>query len=112
MTTKTSSERSVKFWHVTDLRNLELLHARRDVHSLPRRLHEGFEISVIEKGAEKLAYRGSTCIAPAGSVVVINPGEVYSARSVDRSGWTYRAFYPTAADVRDAASSATRKRLA
>jgi AraC-like DNA-binding protein len=112
MTSKASSDRAVKFWHVTDLRNLELMQANRNVHSLPRRLHEGFEISVVERGAEKLSYRGSTYIAPEGSVVVINPGEVYSAGSVDRSGWSYRAFYPTAADVRDAASSATRKELA
>jgi AraC-like DNA-binding protein len=112
MTRKISTERSVKFWHVSELRNLELMHADRELHSLPRRLHEGFEISVVERGAEKLEYSGSTYIAPAGSVVVINPGEVYSARAVDRSGWTYRAFYPSAADVSDAASSATKKRLA
>ena len=96
----------MKFWRVQGLRNLELQRAAQEGHSFPKRLHEGFEISVIERGAERLLYRGSSYIAPAGSVVVINPGEVHAACSADQSGWSYRSFYPTAADVRDAASSA------
>ena len=99
-----SGER-IKFWRVRDLRNLELLSARRE-HSFPRRIHDRFEISVIESGAERLRYRGKTYSASAGSVVVISPGEAHAAHAADESGWSYRAFYPSAADVRDAASEA------
>lgn len=107
-----NNDRSLKFWRVQGLRNLELLHAtQNECSSFPRRMHEGFEISVIERGAEKLIFRGSTYIAPAGSIVVINPGEVHSARAANGAGWSYRAFYPTAADVRDAASTAAGKIL-
>jgi AraC-like DNA-binding protein len=106
-----NGERSVKFWRVKGLRNLELLQVTHNHDSFPRRLHEGFEISVIESGAEKLTLRGSSHIAPAGSVVVINPGEVHTAQAADGGGWSQRSFYPTAADVRDAASSAVGRLL-
>jgi AraC-like DNA-binding protein len=105
------SGNSVKFWRVHGLRNLELLHAAHTNRALTRRINEGFEICVIEHGTQKLYYRGGSHLAPAGSVVIINPGEAYSAQGEDKTGWTYRAFYPTSADVRDAASEAAGKRL-
>jgi len=98
MTEKLKDERSVKFWRVAGLRNLELAQATHHRGSFPRRMHEGFEISVIEAGAEKLSLRGNTYLAPAGSVVVINPGEVHMRGPADKFGWTTGAFYPTAAD--------------
>src|SRR3977135_3919600 len=106
MSKRVNNDRSVKFWRVHGLRNLELQRATREGNSFSKRLHEGFEISVIERGAEKLLYRGSSYVAPMGSVVVINPGEGHAASSVDQNGWAYRSFYPTAADMRDAASTA------
>src|ERR1700704_593108 len=106
MSKRINNNRSVTFWRVHGLRNLELQRATPEGHSFPKRLHEGFEISVIERGTERLLYRGSSYMAPAGSVVVINPGEVHAASGADQSGWSYRSFYPTAADVRDAASTA------
>jgi AraC-like DNA-binding protein len=106
-----TGQNGVEFWRVHGLRNLELLRATHHGSAFPRRLHEGFEISVIEKGTEKLFVRGATHMAPAGSVVVINPGEVHAVGAADEHGWSYRAFYPTAADVRDAASTAVGKPL-
>jgi len=111
MSERVTSDRSVKFWRVHGLRNLELLRATWEGRSFPKRLHEGFEISVIDRGAEKLLYRGSSYVAPTGSVVVINPGEVHAASSADQSAWSYRSFYPTASDLRDAASTAAGRML-
>src|SRR6478752_5759615 len=43
--------------------------------------------------AEYYDYRGSHYVAEAGSVPVINPGELHTgARAVD-AGWRYRVFY-------------------
>jgi len=103
---------SVKFWRVHDLRNLELLHATHTAHSFTRHLHDGFEIGVIERGLEKLCYRGATYLAGAGSVVVMNPGEAHSAGPANEAGWSQRVFYPTAYDVQDAASDGAGRRLA
>src|SRR4029079_6070394 len=38
--------------------------------------------------------------------VVISPGEAHAAHAADETGWSYRAFYPSASDVQDAASEA------
>jgi len=103
---------SLRFWRVHDLRNLELLHATSTAHSFTRHLHDEFEISVIERGLEKLSYRGTTYLAAAGSIVVINPGEAHSAGPASEAGWSQRVFYPTAYDVQDAASSGAGRRLA
>ena len=104
-------QQDIRFWRVHSLRNLELSHVAEKVLSVPKHVNEGFEISVIERGATQLRYRGTSHFATAGNVLVINPGEVHAARAVDERGWSYRTFFPTAADVQDAASSSVRKRL-
>ncbi len=55
--------------------------------------HDAYTVPVIEAGAECYDYRGGHHFAEAGSVPVINPGELYTgARAVD-FGWRYRVFY-------------------
>ena len=100
-----------KFWRVHGLRNLELMSSSRQVRSLPRRILERFDISIIERGAARIKYRGNTYLASRGDVVVINPGEAYSMQPVKEDGWAFRAFYPTANDVADAASDAMARRI-
>jgi len=111
MRRETTDGRAIRFWRVDGLRNLELMRATQETRAIPRRLHEGFEISIIEKGAQKLFCRGATHLAPAGSVVLINPGDVHSAEGLNQTGWSYRSFYPTSADMRDATSTAAGRAL-
>jgi AraC-like DNA-binding protein len=96
-----------KFWHAQDIGNLELLRATYITHAFSRHVHEGFAIGVIERGAETFYYRGATHVAPAGTIVVINPGEVHTGEAVDETGWTYRMLYPEVALLRQAASEAS-----
>jgi AraC-like DNA-binding protein len=96
-----------KFWHAQDIGNVELLRATYITHAFSRHVHEGFAIGVIERGAETFYYRGGTHIAPAGTIVVINPGEVHTGEALDETGWTYRMLYPEAALLRQAASEAS-----
>jgi AraC-like DNA-binding protein len=106
----TNHERT-RFWHDPDIAGLELLHARYITHAFSPHLHEGFAIGVIERGAEQFAYRHAQHVAPAGSLVVINPGEVHTGEAAHASGWVYRMMYPEA-DVlqRAAAELAGRQR--
>jgi AraC-like DNA-binding protein len=84
-----------KFWHIHDYDDLEMLHAHYITHSFDRHIHEGYAIGVIEQGAEAFYYRGKNHVAPAGSVVVIDPGEIHTGHAVVRDiGWTYRMLYP------------------
>ena len=72
-----SHQEQVKFWLAQDLNNLELLRANYISHTFSRHTHDGYAIGVIERGAETFYYRGKTHTAPAGSLVVINPGEIH-----------------------------------
>ncbi|MBZ5686410.1 MAG: AraC family transcriptional regulator [Acidobacteriia bacterium] len=89
-----SANEYVKFWHDTTLSNLELLRATYVTHSFAPHAHEGYVIGVIEQGAEQFEYRRSRHIAPTGSIVFINPGEVHTGSSATDHGWTYRTLYP------------------
>jgi len=93
-----------KVWHAQELNNLELLSATYITHSFSPHIHEGFAISVIEKGVQGFHYRGNTHNATAGHVVVLNPGEVHTGYAADEKGWTYRMLYPDAALLQQAAS--------
>ena len=86
-----------KFWLDRQLGDMELLDATYVTHSFSRHVHEGFAIGVIEEGAECFYYRGAEHVAPAGSIVVIEPGEIHTGHAVRETGWTYRTLYPDAA---------------
>ncbi|HET8841375.1 MAG TPA: AraC family transcriptional regulator [Ktedonobacteraceae bacterium] len=84
-----------KFWHDTNLSNLELLHATYVTHAFAPHIHEGYAVGIIEQGAEQFRYRRKLYVAPAGSVVIINPGEMHTGSSAAENGWTYRMLYPS-----------------
>lgn len=94
----------VRFWRDPALSDLELLRATYITHSFSPHTHEGFAIGVIIDGTEAFAYRGTRYAAPAGSIVVIQPGEVHTGYAATAAGWSYRMFYPAAALVQKAAS--------
>ena len=96
---------TAKFWHDRALGDLEILRATYITHAFAPHVHEGYAIGVIERGAETFAYRHSTHIAGAGSLVVIHPGEVHTGEAVTTSvGWSYRMLYPEAVQLQRAAS--------
>lgn len=99
-----STHEHVKFWHDAALSNLELLHATYVTHTFAPHTHEGYVIGVIEQGAEQFAYRRSRHVAPAGSIVFINPGEMHTGSSATVYGWTYRTLYPSVDMLQRAAS--------
>ncbi len=97
-------QEQVKFWCDPALGNLELLRATYITHSFSPHTHEGFAISVIVEGADAFTYRGSAHVAPAGSVVVIHPGEVHTGHAALETGWSFRSLYPDAALLQQTAS--------
>jgi AraC-like DNA-binding protein len=97
----------VKFWHDATLSDLELLHATYVTHTFVPHTHEGYVVGVIEQGAEQFTYRRHKYIAPAGSIVLINPGEMHTGESATDHGWTYRTLYPPVELLQSAASDLT-----
>ncbi|NJL87128.1 MAG: AraC family transcriptional regulator [Leptolyngbyaceae cyanobacterium SM1_1_3] len=94
---------SVTFWRDPVLADMEVLKATYVTHSFSRHSHEGYAIGTIESGAEAFTYRGMTYQAPAGTLVVIHPGEVHTGYAGQASGWQYRMIYPPCALVQQAA---------
>lgn len=99
----------IKFWHDPTLNNLELIHATYVTQTFAPHSHENYMIGVIEEGAEQFAYRRRHHIAPVGSIVLINPGEMHTGSSAAEYGWTYRALYPSTELLQRAASDLTGK---
>ena len=104
MTLPFKAQEQTKFWQAGDIGDLDLLRATYITHTFSRHTHQGYAIGVIERGAETFYYRGQIHIAPAGTVVVINPDEVHTGQAVDESGWTYRMLYPEISLVQQAAA--------
>lgn len=91
------------FWRDPQLAGVELLHARFVTHSFLPHQHDAYAIGVIEAGAEAFRYRGERQVAPAGSVVVIHPGEAHTGSAAVDAGWHYRMLYPDPAWLKEAA---------
>ncbi|MDR3100143.1 MAG: AraC family transcriptional regulator [Paraburkholderia sp.] len=82
-----------RYWRTPLLPGADLLTAEYHDHEFTPHWHEAYTIPVIEDGAECYRYRGAQHVAEAGSVPVINPGEIHTgSRAVDE-GWRYRVMY-------------------
>ncbi|MFD1555606.1 AraC family transcriptional regulator [Paraburkholderia silviterrae] len=82
-----------RYWRTPLLPGADLLTAEYHDHEFTPHWHEAYTIPVIEDGAECYRYRGAQHVAEAGSVPVINPGELHTgSRAVDE-GWRYRVMY-------------------
>lgn len=86
-----------------------MLRATYVTHTFSRHTHDGYAIGVIEAGVEEFTYRGAVHQAPAGSMVVIHPGEVHTGHAGTPSGWTYRMLYPDVSLVQKAATELVRR---
>ena len=77
------------------LDNLEVLKALFYSHAYGRHFHEGYALGVILKGSETYACNKKTNVAPQGSVVIVNPGEIHDGQASDTAkGWGYFMIYP------------------
>lgn len=72
---------------------VELYRAHIVRHAFEPHTHQAFGIGAIASGVERFRYRGSEHLAPAGSVVLMNPDELHTGRAETRQGWCYRMLY-------------------
>ncbi|OYV31618.1 MAG: AraC family transcriptional regulator [Thiomonas sp. 20-64-9] len=77
-----------------DFGDMEMLTARFRSHRYSPHVHETFAIAVIEHGVEHFRCGAASYDAPAGTVVVVPPGEVHDGSRGCDAGWAYRVFYP------------------
>lgn len=95
---------AARYWRSPLLPDAELLTAEYYEQEFAPHWHEGYSIPVIHDGAQTYRYRGGLRLAGAGSIAAINPDEVHTGERATDHGWAYRAFYPSAAWMRQLAS--------
>lgn len=84
---------SVRYWRTPLLPGADFVTAEYRDHTFTPHWHDAYTIPVIVAGAETYRYRGSTYVAEAGCVPVINPGELHTGSKAAEAGWRYRVFY-------------------
>jgi AraC-like DNA-binding protein len=102
---------AARYWTDESLGHLELLRASFVTHAFAPHTHDGFAIGVIESGTETFLYRRQRRVAPAGSIVLINPGELHTGEALSQEGWRYRMLYPDAGVLQRAASELAGQRV-
>jgi len=70
------------FKRVPHLENIDLLHGINITHDYPRHLHREYCVELVLRGTETTYCRGASYQALSGSLLLINPEEVHSTRSV------------------------------
>lgn len=85
------------------LGDLELLTARYRDHAYALHTHDSYVFGVVVAGAEKLRINRQSYLAPAGSIIVVNPEDPHDGEKGCEAGWAYRTCYPRAELMREVA---------
>lgn len=97
-------QESQAFWRHAAFRELGLLAARFREHRYDRHTHDGYVIALITEGCERVRVGRQEVLAPAGSVLVVNPEEWHDGEAGAEQGWAYRTFYPSVALISEVAA--------
>ena len=84
---------SARYWRTPLVPGADMLTAEYREHTFAPHWHEAYAVPVIEAGAEAYDYRGAHRVAEAGTVPVINPGEIHTGSRAIEAGWRYRVLY-------------------
>ncbi|MEW6634551.1 MAG: AraC family transcriptional regulator [Pseudomonadota bacterium] len=79
------------------LGGLEMLAARYRDHAYALHTHPTWVFGVVVAGVEKLRIGRRRHLAPAGSIIIVNPEEPHDGEKGIPAGWAYRTCYPDAA---------------
>jgi AraC-like DNA-binding protein len=72
---------------------IELLYGKYRRFSFARHFHTVTAFGIVETGVMRTCVQGATHRAPAGNVILFNPGDVHAPQPGDGSGWSFRMFY-------------------
>ena len=101
---------TTRCWRVPRLDNLDCLAARFETYEFTTHAHDSYGVAVILDGAQSFRWRGTTQLAPAGSLEVMNPGEPHDGRPAEAS-FAYRTLYPSVSLMRGLAAELSEGRV-
>ncbi|WP_088890288.1 AraC family transcriptional regulator [Leptolyngbya ohadii] len=88
-------QQNTKLLSIAAFDHLDLFRAEAFCFSYARHSHTTYSIGLIEAGLSGNYYRGSTYLAPAQSIILMNPEEVHTGYSAEEQLLTYRMLYPS-----------------
>jgi AraC-like DNA-binding protein len=94
----------LKFWRVSHLEGIELMHVSNLSHDYPRHIHEEYCIAVILRGTERHICRGKSYEASTGNLMLLNAHEAHATCSAEVE---YRAFHISPKEFRRIAKEVT-----
>lgn len=83
----------VRFKTSPHLPGVELYMARLVEHAFAPHAHDSYSLGAIEAGVERFRYRGSEHVAPADTLVTLNPDEIHTGQAEVAAGWAYQMLY-------------------
>lgn len=99
----------MKFAAAPDL-GLKALHARYVTHQYERHAHDFYVIGTVDSGAAAVALGNRQIVAPAGTVMIINPGEPHDGKPADDNGYLYSMLYVDASVIKQLAEELESRR--
>lgn len=101
---------TTEFWRHRCFHDLALLKARFKKHRYERHTHPTYVIALITEGCERVRIGNQNVVAPAGSIITVNPEEWHDGEAGAAEGWAYRTFYPSVPLLSSVASELGRDR--
>jgi AraC-like DNA-binding protein len=81
------------FWRPPSLGGTEFAYTSQRRYAFPRHFHEEYVIAIMLRGVERLRHTRGANLVTAGSLILLNPGEVHENGAVDDAGFAYRTLY-------------------
>lgn len=94
-----------RIWRHTNLSGIELFHGVYQTYSFARHFHTVPAIGVVDAGTMSSYCRKTTYVLPAGTILLLNPGEVHAPGPAGASGWSFRVLYLEEALLREWSTS-------
>ena len=102
--TTTAAPEWTRFFPADATSRPDVLHARFVRHAYSRHTHDEYVVGIIEAGVQRLDLERGLHYSPAGSIVLINPGESHTGGPGVPDGYVYRTLYPSESLIRAAAA--------
>jgi AraC-like DNA-binding protein len=88
-----ASGEEIHYSRPSALDGAEFVRASSGPRSFPRHFHEEYSITIMVGGVERFRHGGTTSVAPAGSLILVNPGEVHQKECIDNARFSYRTLF-------------------
>ena len=86
-------EEGARIWRHSALTGVELFQGTYRKHEFARHFHTVPAIGVVDHGSMRTYCQKANHDLPAGSVLLLNPGEVHAPGPNCEKGWSFRMFY-------------------